>query len=69
MLTRQCNKDPLKSLFYVLVVKFRVYRGIHYVCSKTLWLLVRTASHVPIIYVLSKNKKKKIIRNVSILQL
>ena len=38
-----------------------IYRGIHYflifALKQRLWVLVRTASRVPTIYVLSKNKK------------
>ena len=58
------NIDPLKPHF--IYSKIGVYRGIHYFsyfCSKTLWILVRTASsrrfsRVPAIYVLNRNMKK-----------
>ena len=55
-ITSPCDLYPLTPHLYI-------YSGIHYFlpffCSKQrLWVLVRTASRVPTIYVLSKYKKK-----------
>ena len=60
MLTCPCNEEtPYIPLLYS---KTGVYKGIHFFLTfalkHRLWVLVRTASRVPTINILSKNKKK-----------
>ena len=60
MLTCQCNKGPLTSHFYIVKLGCTWVFIIFFIFAlkHRLWVLVRAALHVPIIYVLSKNKKK-----------
>ena len=58
MKTCPCNVHPFSPHFYIVKLDFTGVNIFSYFCSKhRLWGLVRIASRVPIIYVLSKNKK------------
>ena len=63
MKTCPCNEHLLTPHFYIHVVKMG-FTGVYiffliFALKHRSWVLVRTASRVPTIYVLSKNKKKK----------
>ena len=56
--TSPCNEHPLKPHFYIVKLGFTgVFIFLIFALKHRLWVLVRTASLRPTIYVLSKNKK------------
>ena len=60
LITKTClyNFDPLKPHFYIVKLGFTGVYIFHISAQKhRLWVLVRTASPVPTIYVLSRNMK------------
>ena len=67
--TSPCNEHPFTPHFYIIKLGFTGVYFFSYVAPKhRLWVLVRTASCVPTINVLSKNKKniKKYILKINI---